>query len=178
MINKTEVVWRHLLVMALDEDRRRSSVTELSQQLALPASTIHKALVRPRQIGAVRGTALGLRVLDPRRLLLLWAARRDLARDLTYQTHVALPIREVEERLPETVIPTAYSAFVQRHGRNTVADYDQVVVYGTPKELQPMFPPGRGYPNWGRHQSRGLTTLRNKSGANRRSGPCDHPDPK
>ncbi len=146
MITKTEVVWRHLLVTALDEGRR-SSLTELSQQLALPASTIHKALVRPRRIGAVRGTAQGLRVLDPKRLLLLWAARRDLARDVIYETHVALPIRKIEERLPESAIPTAYSAFVRRQGVNTVADYDQVIVYARRTEVEPVFSSRRGYAN-------------------------------
>ena len=97
--------------------------------------------------GAVRGTASGLRVLDPKRLLLLWAARRDLARDVIYQTHVQFSIREIEERLPGTAIPTAYSAYVQRRGRNTVADYDQVVVYGDRGDMLPTFPPRRGYPN-------------------------------
>jgi hypothetical protein len=147
VISRTEIVWRHLLVMAFVEDRRRTSITELSQQLALPASTIHKALVRPREIGSVRGSALGLRVLDPKRLLLLWAARRSLCRDLTYQTHVERPIREIEGHLPETAIPTAYTAFVHHQGRNTVADYDQVIFYGDPVEAQIAFPARRGYPN-------------------------------
>src|SRR5215831_8571766 len=141
------MVWRHLLVMALDEDRRRTSLTQLSQQLALPPSTIHKALVRPRQIGAVRGTALGLRVLDPRRLLVLWAARRDLAGDVIYETHVPDPVGRLEARLPRSVIPTAYSAFVQRQGRRTVAAYDQVVVYGSRRDVESVFPPRRGSAN-------------------------------
>jgi hypothetical protein len=147
VLSKTEVVWRHLLVMALEEDRRRTSLTRLSQQLGLPPSTIHKALVRPRQIGAVRGTSLGLRVLDPKRLLLLWAARRDLAGDVTYQTHVAAGVNQIEERLPESAIPTAYSAFVARRRPNTVAGYDQVVVYGPRADVEPVFPPRRGRPN-------------------------------
>jgi hypothetical protein len=147
MISRTEMVWRHLLVMAFDEDRRRTSLTELSQQLALPVSTIHKALARPREIGAVRGTASGLRILDPKRLLVLWAARRSLTKDVTYQTHVESQIPEIEDHLPETAIPTAYTAFVNRIGRNTVADYDQVIIYGDPAEAARVFPPRRGYPN-------------------------------
>jgi predicted N-acetyltransferase YhbS len=133
--------------MAFDEDRRRTSITGLSQQLALPVSTIHTALVRPREIGAVRGSTQGLRVLDPKRLLLLWAARRSLSKDLNYQTHVERPIREIEGRLPETAIPTAYTALVHHQGHNTVADYDQVVIYGDRAEVQRAFPARRGYPN-------------------------------
>jgi hypothetical protein len=147
MISKTEVVWRHLLVSAWDENRRRSSLSELSHQLELPASTVHQALERPRSIGAVRGNASGIRVVDPRRLQLLWSARRDLERDIVYSTRIALRIREIEARLPASAIPTAYTAFVRHEGVNLVADYEQVVVYGTVAEMRHRFPPRRGEPN-------------------------------
>ncbi len=106
MISRTEMVWRHLLVAALDLGIRRSSLTQLGAELNLPVSTIHKALERPRAIGAVRGSASGLRVLDPRRLQLLWAAQRDLKRDIVYATRVALTVSEIEARLQVSVIPT------------------------------------------------------------------------
>src|SRR5579859_716169 len=139
MLSRTEAVWRHLLVEALDQGNRRTSVTALSHTLGLPVSTVHKALERPRAIGAIRGTASGLRVLDPQRLLLLWAAHRDLAKDVVYQTHAAAGVHDIESRLPPTAIPTAYTAYVHRAGRNTVADYDQVVTYADPKEVAALF---------------------------------------
>ncbi len=147
MISKTEVVWRHLLVGSLEFGNRRTSLTELSHELGLPVSTIHTALERPRAIGAVRGTAAGIRVLDPKRLQLLWAARRDLMRDLVYETRVTLPVDHIESRLPSAVIPTAFTAFVMRAGRNVVADYEQVVVYADAQEVRRLFGPRRGEPN-------------------------------
>jgi len=147
MITKTEAVWRHLLVSAWEHDRRRSSLSELSRELQMPASTVHKSLERPRSIGAVRGDSSGIRVLDPRRLQLLWAARRDLERDIVYSTRVALPVREIEARLPASAIPTAYSAFVRHEGVNLVADYEEVVVYGSALEMRRRFPQRRGEPN-------------------------------
>lgn len=147
MISKTEVVWRHLLVSAWDDNRRRSSVSELSRELELAASTVHQALERPRSIGAVRGGASGIRVLDPRRLQLLWAARRDLERDIVYSTRVAFPVREIEARLPASAIPTAYTGFVRHEGVNVIADYEQVVVYGSATEMRRRFPQRRGQPN-------------------------------
>lgn len=147
MLSRVEIVWRHLLVAALDEDNRRTSLSELSRQLGLPASTIHQALERPRAIGAIRGGHGGLRVLDPRRLQLLWAARRDLAGDIVYTTRVHLPIRDIEARLPTAAIPTAYTAFVRHLGVNLVADYDQVVVYGSGDDLRRRFPVRKGQPN-------------------------------
>jgi len=147
MLTKTEMVWRHLLVRALDEDRRRSSITELSRELGLATTTIHKALERPRSIGAVLGSASGLRVLDPKRLLMLWAAIRDLTGDIVYSTRVRNSAAEIEGHIPPSAIPTAFTAFVRHEGRNLVADYDQVVIYGNGPELRRKFPAARGEAN-------------------------------
>lgn len=147
MISRTEVVWRHLLVAALDQGIRRSSLTKLSAELELPMSTIHKALERPRAIGAIRGGASGLRVLDPKRLQLMWAAQRDLERDIVYATRVPMTVSEIEARLPASAIPTAYTAFVLHEGRNVIADYEQVVVYADATDVRRRFPRRRGEPN-------------------------------
>jgi hypothetical protein len=141
------MVWRHLLVGALERGNRRSSLTQLSGDLNLPMSTIHKALERPRAIGAVRGSASGLRVLDPKRLLLLLAAQRDLYGDIVYASKVPLSVNEIEARLPASAIPTAYTAFVQHEGRNVVADYEQVLVYANVTEMRRRFPSRRGSAN-------------------------------
>jgi len=147
MISRTEMVWRHLLVAAQDLGIRRSSLTHLSVELELPVSTIHKALERPRAIGAVRGSASGLRVLDPKRLQLLWAAQRDLNRDIVFATRVPMTVREIEVRLPVSAIPTAFTAFVLHEGRNLIADYEQVLVYADANEVRRRFPRRRGQAN-------------------------------
>ncbi len=148
MLSRTELVWRHLLVGAFDQGIRRSSLTQLSGELNLPVSTIHKALERPRAIGAVRGSASGLRVLDPKRLLLLWGALRDLNGDIVYATRVSMDVREIEDRLPASAIPTAYTAFVQHEARNLVADYEQVLVYADAIQARRRFPSRRGEANF------------------------------
>src|SRR5260370_25924226 len=125
MLSRTEIVWRHLLVAAFDQGIRRSSLTRLSAELDLPVSTIHKALERPRAIGAVRGSASGLRVLDPKRLQLLWAALRDLSGDVVYATRVPMEANEIEARLPISVIPTPYTPFRLHYGRNPIPDTEQ-----------------------------------------------------
>ena len=148
MITKAEMVWRHLLVNALERDNRRSSITTLSHELDLAPTTVHKALERPREMGIVRGGADGLRLVDPRRLLLLWAGNRDLAKDLVYSTRVGASIGEIESelrRLGATL--TAYSGYVAHVGRNRVADYDEVVAYGDARQLKRRFPSRPGAPN-------------------------------
>lgn len=147
MISSTEAVWRHLLVAALDEGDRRTTITELSRALGMPISTIHTALERPRAIGAVRGSATGIRVLDPKRLQLMWAVRRDLARDVTFRTRVPLNVKDIELQLPPEAIPTAFTAFVAHAGRNVVADYEQVIVYADSEQIRKRYGERRGEPN-------------------------------
>lgn len=147
MLSRTEMVWRHLLVGALDLGVRRSSLTQLSEELNLPVSTIHKGLERPRAIGAVRGSASGLRVLDPKRLLQLWAALRDLDADVVYATRVPVSVHEIEARLPSSAVPTAYTAFVRHERRNLIADYEQVLVYADVSDVKRRFPFRRGDAN-------------------------------
>jgi hypothetical protein len=86
-------------------------------------------------------------VLDPKRLLLLWAALRDLNGDIVYTTKVPMAVNEIEARLPASAIPTAYTAFVQQEGRNLVADYEQVLVYANVNEVRRRFPFRRGEAN-------------------------------
>lgn len=148
MIGRTQSVWRHLLVLALERECRRSSISELSRELSLAVSTVHQALERPRQIGAMKPASDGgLRLVDPAQLLLLWAGQRCLAHDVVYRTHVRLPVSEIEDRLPEGTVPTAFSAYVRQRGRNDIADYEQVVVYGDVARIAAEFPACPGYPN-------------------------------
>src|SRR5258708_34772086 len=98
MITRTEMVWRHLLVAAFDQAVRRAYLTQLSIELDFPVATIHKALERPRAIGAVRGSASGLRLLDPKRLQFLWASVRNLSADSVYATRFPIAVSEIEAR--------------------------------------------------------------------------------
>src|SRR5258708_25429271 len=147
MITRTEMVWRHLLVAAFDQGVRRTSLTQLSIELDFPVSTIHKALERPRAIGAVRGSASGLRVLDPKRLQFMWAAVRNLSADIVYATRVPMAVSEIEARLPVSAIPTPYTAFVHHQGPNLVADYEPVIAYADGNEGLRRFPHPLGQPN-------------------------------
>ncbi len=58
-----------------------------------------------------------------------------------------MPVREIEAQLTSTTIPTAFTAYVRLVGRNLVADYDEVVVYGAANEIRRRFPPKKGKPN-------------------------------
>ncbi len=97
MLSITQAVWRHLLVGAREDQRRWPSITALAEELDLGVSTVHKALAQPVEIEGVRVSRLaGLVVLDPYRLLLMFAATRRLQRDIVSRHRVALSARSVE----------------------------------------------------------------------------------
>ena len=128
MLTKTEIVWRHLLVEAIEHENRRSSVTELSRALDMGPSTIHHALATPRRMGAVGTLNSGLVTLDPMRLMLHWAGTRNMTHDHPIKVHTGLSALEIQRRLPSDAIVTGAAAYSRRY-RNDVADYTAVYCY-------------------------------------------------
>jgi hypothetical protein len=128
MLTKTEILWRHLLVEAIEHDRRRSSITELAGRFGLAPSTVHRALVVPREMGALDTVRTGLILRDPMRLLLHWAGTRKLSHDRPFRVHTGLPVHEIQERLPANAVATGAAAYARRF-RNDVADYSVVYCY-------------------------------------------------
>jgi hypothetical protein len=135
MLSITQAVWRHLLVGAREDQRRWPSITALAEELDLGVSTVHKALAQPVEIEAVRVSRLaGLVVLNPYRLLLMFAATRRLARDIVSRHRVALSARSVEALAGEDprMILGGFGAVVAHLGGNPIASYTTALLYGDP----------------------------------------------
>ncbi len=131
MLSKTGQVWRHLIDGAHLGQRRWSSVSALASELGLPSSTTSQALEEPRSIDIleIKGAG-GLRLLDPGRLLILWAGRRRLGRDVRERIILPADARTVEASLnPDHVTLGGFGAVVERLGYNNIADYSTVMVY-------------------------------------------------
>jgi hypothetical protein len=135
VLTKAEQVWRHLLVGSFEENRRRwQSVSALAHEVGVAASTARSALAYPSEIGAVVLRGVGeVRVLDPGRLLMAWAGRRRLSRDVRRRVWLSAPAPEVEAGIDDpAAVLGGFGAVVARIGGNTIADYETVLVYGDP----------------------------------------------
>lgn len=101
----------------------------------MPVSSAHRSLAHPVEIGAVEVSAMeGLVLLDPYRLLLLFAAHRHLERDIVGHTYLAATVEELEAAIhaqPGCVLG-GFSAAVAHAGANRIADYETILVYGAP----------------------------------------------
>ncbi len=73
-------------------------------------------------------------LLDPGRLLMLWAGRRRPLRDRADRYSVPVRATEVERAVsnPEAILG-GFGAVTAAIGANTIADYSTVVVYGDPR---------------------------------------------
>ena len=132
-----EIVWRALLEAEHEQGRRRHpDLGSCAAPLGLPRATVRRALRRPLEMGIVVIRPEGeVSLLDPQRLLLLWAGQRDPVRDLARSITLALPAPEVEHLLPESYLLSGFGAVVAHLGGNAICDYNRVICYGDPSLL-------------------------------------------
>jgi hypothetical protein len=135
MVSKTQQVWRHLAVGAIERHQRRwDSIVALAAELGMGVSTTHRALGHPVEIGAVHvPPGGGVRAVDPGRLLILWAGHRHVGRDLVerFEVDASAPVVERSITNPDAILG-GFGAAVAHMGGNRVADYETVLVYGDP----------------------------------------------
>lgn len=140
-MKKIELIWREIL----DEGINNSvfEQKQLAAKFGFSTSTVFAAIKSLRQIGAVEVTGRNFKITNFEKILMFWATHRNLQKDIIFQTHVDLPVYEIEGLMDNKIIYGGYSAV--RHLLNdTPADYDKVYVYG---EIN-RFPKIKGSPNF------------------------------
>jgi len=127
---KIEYVWRELLYRAIELNQPNFTITELANRFHLSSSMVSHALLPLRGLNIVKIGKIKSTVVDTERLLYFWATRRNLNKEIIYQTYSKVPVSEREATLPAKVIPTAYSA-CRLLFQTTPADYDKIYFYST-----------------------------------------------
>ncbi|MBS7615558.1 hypothetical protein KEJ18_07540 [Candidatus Bathyarchaeota archaeon] len=125
-MRKFERIYRELLLRSLHEVqlvRQEDIALKCEVSLGLVNKTVRKLEVAM----AVEATRSGVRVLSPARLLNLWAAERDLGKDV-WRSFRLDPIAEVEKNLPRDVLITGFSGWAGFSGRRP-AEYDRLFFY-------------------------------------------------
>jgi len=128
---KFERIYRELLLCSL---RHVSLVhqEDIASKCRVSLGLVNKTMKKLVGAMAVEATREGVRVLSPARLLNLWAAERNLHRDV-WQSFRLDPVNEVEKNLPKDALLTAFSAWFKLSGRKP-AEYDRLYFYVTNKE--------------------------------------------
>ena len=149
MLQKREIVYRHLLERYFGKRETRFTQLGLSKKFSISLSTVSNALAPLRSIGAVSVLPRSFVIADAHKLLVFWATSRRLERDIIYMTRYDGPVTEVEKSMPSETVFTAYSAYRMLYG-DAPADYSEVYAYARRESiggLRRRFPKNDGPPN-------------------------------
>jgi hypothetical protein len=130
-LRKFERVYRELLLCSL---RAVSLVhqEDIASECAVSLGLVNKTVKKLEVAMAVEATRSGVRVLSPARLLNLWAAERDLGKDV-WRSFRLDPVADVEKDLRQDVLATGFSGWFNVSGRRP-AEYDRLYFYVTDME--------------------------------------------
>lgn len=147
-MKKNEMIWREILDETIEQSglpagRQVFEQKNLAQKFGFSTSTVFAAIKPLRGIGAVEVTGRNFKVINFEKIIMFWATHRNLQKDIIFQTHVDLPVFEIEGLVDNNTIFGAYTAARNLLGE-AVSDYDKVFVYGG----IPRFPKKFGVPNF------------------------------
>lgn len=139
-----ELVYREILFQAMEKKNRSLTQLELSKKLSMSLSTVNHAVKPLRKMNAVRIKLRSMEITDPKKILYYWASIRNMEKDITYKTYADMPVRNIENNMPDNIVFAAYSAYKLRF-KDVPADYSEVYVYG--EGLEKRFPASSKTPN-------------------------------
>ena len=130
-MRKFERIYRELILSGF---RQVSLVRQedVARKCGVSLGLVNKTVKKLELAMVAEATRSGVRVLSPARLLNLWAAERNLRKDI-WQSFRLDPFTDVEKDLPRDTLLTAFSGWFKISGRKP-ADYDRVYLYVTSKE--------------------------------------------
>ncbi len=112
---KREILWRQIADDVLENRRTTFRQRELAVELGMSPGNVHLALEPLRAVGAASVVGKNLVVRDVRKILLLWAARRQPSRPLAAFTSME-HARDLVRVLPPGLALTSFAGFVARYG--------------------------------------------------------------
>lgn len=148
-MTKKELIWREILICAIEKKKFDFTQVELAKRLSVSLSTVFNALKIPRESGAIKVTGRNFSVIDAEKFLYIWATQRNLQKEIIYKTNVPELVQKIEGRMPSGIIFGAYSSYVAKY-KDAPADYAKVYVYAKDEQLEEIkkrFPKEKGEAN-------------------------------
>jgi len=143
-----EVLYREIATDYLS-GKNTFTQKELSNRLGISISDINVALKKLEEINAISIRPKCFNIIAIDRLLLYWATRRKLNKDVAYSAFARMRINEIEASMPNGVAFTAYTGYKKIYN-DIPADYSEVYLYATKdalSEIEKRFPTHKHYDN-------------------------------
>lgn len=144
-MKRAELVYNYMLQAVLEKKQRKMTQAEIARALGVSLSTVNMSVSRLEDMNAVKVGKRSLEIIDPKKILYIWASVRNLQKDIIYTTRYDGTVSEIEKRMPPSVVYAAYSAYKMKF-KDVPADYSEVYVYGG-EDVINRFPAAKGPPN-------------------------------
>ena len=128
---KFQRIYRELLLNSLNQVSHVHQ-KDIARKCEVSLGLVNKTIKKLTEAKAAEATRQGVRVLSPTRILNLWAAERNLNKDV-WQSFRLDPTAETERDLPKDTLLTAFTAWHKSSDRKP-AEYDRLYFYVTNKE--------------------------------------------
>ncbi len=138
-MKKNTRVLREILYRVYDQGEFFMSQKALAEACHTSMDTVNRTVAKLSHFRAIEKKPFGFRVAEPKKVLMFWAATRNLIDDIAYVTYSPDSANEIEHQMPERTVFTAFSGFHKKFGRSPVG-YDEVYVYADPEEVRRRFP--------------------------------------
>jgi len=126
-MKKEEKIFREILIGMLGK-REKFYQKEISEICKVSIGLVNKVVSKLEEQGSIQRKIKGFSVIDPNKILMYWATKRNLNKDLSEKYYIKKSVTDIEKTLPNCVIFTAYSGWRLLTGR-TPADYREIYVY-------------------------------------------------
>lgn len=139
-MKKNPRVLREILYRVFEKGEFFMTQKSLAESCDISLDAVNRVVSRLSQFRAVEKKPFGLRVTEPKKILLYWATTRNLQADIVYSTYSPDAVEGIENDMPEKTIFTAFSGYRRKYGRCPYT-YDEVYVYSSnPEEIKRRYP--------------------------------------
>ncbi len=146
-MKKIELIYNEILFQAIEKKNNILTQKGISTLLEISLSTVNYALKPLKNIGAIQINQRNFTIINKKKILLYWASIRNLEKDIIYRTRAEKSVIEIEKKMPQEIIFTAYSGYKFMF-KDVPADYSEIYVYANDlNEIKKRFPENNKVPN-------------------------------
>lgn len=130
---KEEIIIREISCKSLFESGIFKQ-NQISKSLHVSIGLVNRIMRKLEMIGGLQENKRYFKVIDLNKILIYASSIRNIQRDIIYETRVNLPVKEIENSLPDGTILGSYSAY-KYFFNDAPSDYSEVWVYSNPDVL-------------------------------------------
>jgi len=137
-MKRVERVYCELLEKIIQDHINKTTQKQLSKDCAVSIGTVNYALKPLSQMGIIEKKQRSFKIINPKKLLLYWASKRNLTNEIIYAAFSKENTRKIELMMPPCIF-TAYSGYKHKFN-DAPADYGEIYAYSDLVLVKKRFP--------------------------------------